>query len=271
MKKFFAVMLALAALPAFSASIELPDSLTSQQIEDVSTEFASNFSHTVVAAPETEGLWGVEVGLVGGKSKSPELADLVDDAGEDGSDFESLYHAGAFARAHFPFDLFVELSVLPERDISEVTIKNTTFGLGWNAGEFFTLPLDIAIGVNFSSSKISYEQEINNASTGNIPVNSEIDFDAKTRVAYLGFSKNFLFVTPYFKIGTAKMEADVDVAASGTNGTIFASGDQSESVSNSGGYYALGVNLQLLLLRFGIEASKTIDVGRVSGKLSLAF
>lgn len=271
MKMFFALMLALSALPAFAASIELPDTLTSKQIEDVSTEFAVNFSHTTVSAPETEGLWGLEVGIVGGKSKSPELSDLVSETGEDGDDFENLFHAGAFARAHFPFDLFVELSLLPEREISDITISNSTFGVGWNAGEFFNLPLDIALGVNFSKSKISYEQQINNASTGNVAVNSDIDFDAKTRVAYLGFSKNFLFFTPYFKVGTAKMEADVEVTASGTNGTIFASGDQSESASNSGGYYALGANLQLLMLRFGVEVSKTIDVGRASAKLAIAF
>lgn len=271
MKKLLAFGMTLMTSGAFAAAIELPDTLTKKQIEDVSNEFAINLSHTTVAAPETEGLWGVEVGLVAGQTGSPELSDLIDEAGEDGDDFKKVYHAGIFARAHFPFDLFLELSLLPEREISDITIKNTTYGLGWNAGEFFNLPLDVAIGANFSDSEITYEQEINNASTGNVPVDADVNFDASTRVYYVGVSKNFAFFTPYLKVGTASMEADVDVNASGNNGTIFASGNQKESTETSGSYYAVGANLQFLLLRFGVEASKTIDVGRVSGKLSIAF
>ena len=271
MKKFFVLALALASTGVFATSIELPDTLTTKQIEDVSSEFAVNLSHTAVAAPETEGIWGVEVGLIAGKTASPELADLIDETGEDGSDFKTIYHAGLMARAHFPLDLFAEMTTLPEREVSDVTIKNGTFGLGWNAGAFFNLPLDLAIGANFSNSEVTYSQVINNPSTGSVAIDSEIQFAAKTRVLYVGVSKKFLFFTPYAKIGTAKYDADVEVDAGGTSGTIFVSGDQKESVSGTGGYYAIGANLQFLLLRFGFEASRTLDIGRVSGKLSLAF
>ena len=266
MKKFLVLGALLLSTSAF-AQFELPDSLTDQQIEDVSAEFAVNLSHTVVAAPETSGLWGVEVGLVGGRSKSPELADLVDEAGEDGSDFEQIYHGGLMARAHFPLELFIELSLLPNREISDITIENKTLGLGWNAGAYFNLPLDLAIGANFSTSEISFKQVINNDSTGNNPVDSKINFDAKTRVFYLGVSRDFIFIIPYLKVGAATFESDVKVDA----GSIFASESKEESADGSGAYFALGANFQVLFFKFGIEASKTIDVGRLSGKFSLDF
>lgn len=105
MKKIIAVLLSFAAFSAFAQSPELPE-LNKKDLEKVANEFAMNFSHTAVAAPETEDLWGIEVGVVGGQTGSPNLKRVLDENGEDGSDFKNLYHAGLMARAHFPFDLF---------------------------------------------------------------------------------------------------------------------------------------------------------------------
>lgn len=269
MKKSISIALAAFSFSAFAAAPELPE-LSKSQLEKVSNEFAVDFSHTAVAAPETDGAWGVEIGIVGGATQSPELKDLVGEAGEDGSDYKSIYHAGAMARVHFPFDLFAEVTLLPEKEISDITVKNRTFALGWNAGAFFNWPLDVAIGANFSNTDLSFDQVINNSSTGNVDVNSTIDFKSKTRVLWLGVSKTFWFFTPYAKVGTAKTESDVKVDAS--TGTIFDfSSSQSESVSSTGGFFVVGANVQLLILRLGVEASQTADVKRISGKLSFAF
>ena len=266
MKKILTLALILLGNAALAAGPELP-TLTNQELEDVGNEFAVNLSHTAVAAPETNGLWGVEVGIVGGRTGSPELSDVVDRAGEDGSDFKNIYHAGLMARAHGPFELFAEMTVLPEREISDITIGNRTFGVGWNAGGFFNLPLDVAIGANISNSNIEFEQIINNASTSNTDVNSKVTFDAKTKIYWVGVSKTFLFVTPYLKLGKATSEAEIDTSV----GSILGSGQQSDDVSVDGNFFAAGANVQLLLLRLGVEVSKTNDVSRASAKLSLAF
>jgi hypothetical protein len=270
MKKIVASLLSIASISAYASAPELPDLASRAELEKVSNEFAVNFSHTVVAAPETDGLWGVEVGLVGGSTSSPKLAGLIDRAGEDGSKFKNLYHGGLMARAHFPLELFAEVSFLPERKISDVSVGNRSLGLGWNAGSYFNLPLDVAVGWNMSSTDVSFSQVINNASTANQPVNSKINFDANTSVFWTGVSKKFAIVTPYIKAGLARSEADAEI--SGTTGTIFTfSQSQKENVSSSGGYLAAGANLELLFFRMGIEASQTINVKRISGKLSVAF
>lgn len=258
MKKLLPFVLVLLSATSFAQDIQF-DNLTQSDVDNISKEFAANFAHTGVSAPETDGLWGVEVGLIAGKTSSPKLSDIINENGGDGTDFKSLYHAGLQARVHVPFDIFAEISMLPEREISGVTIKNTSFELGWNAGAFFNLPLDIALGVNRSSSEISFEQTQ--------PVASKITLESKTTMMWLGVSKTFLFVTPYVKLGTAKAESDLDSTVS-----IFDDNSITKrSTDNSGSYLALGANLQFAFFKIGAEASTILGVKRASAKLSFDF
>lgn len=255
MKYFLSLALAALSINAFANAPQFDD-LSKSDVENIAREFSANFAHTGVSAPETDGLWGVEVGIIAGKSKSPDLADVIDASGGDGDDFESLYHAGVMARAHFPFDLFAEISLLPEKEISDVKVKNTTFEIGWNAGGFFSLPVDLAVGLNMAKSDISFKQTQ--------PVASDISLESKTTMAWIGVSKTFLFVTPYLKIGTVKSDSDVKATAS-----IFEyTSNQKETVDNSGGYVALGANLQFAFLKLGFEASQIMSVKRASAKIS---
>jgi hypothetical protein len=259
MKKYLLPLLAVLTVPAFAADIEL-DNLSKKQVEDVTTEFAVNFSHTAVAAPETDGNWGVEVGLVAGQTGTPELKKTIEASGSSGSDFKSVYHAGLMARAHFPFDLFAELTVLPEREISDVTVSSKTLGLGWNFGGFFGWGLDVALGLNASSSAVDFKQNISGA-------DSKVSVDSQTRVAYIGVSKVFPIVTPYLKFGAAKQESDLKA----TTQIFTYTGDEKDTATKSGSYLAAGANLQLAFFKLGFEWSQTLDVKRVSGKLSLDF
>jgi hypothetical protein len=258
MKKFLPWALALLSTGALANDIQF-NNLTTKDIENVAREFSANFVHTGVSAPETDGVWGIEVGVIAGRSKSPDLSDVIQASGGNGSDFETLYHAAVMARAHFPFDLFAEMTILPEREISEVTIKSNSFEIGWNAGAFFNLPLDIAIGLNRSNSEISFSQTQ--------PVQTDISLESKTTVMWVGVSKTFLFVTPYLKFGAAKAESDF----ASTADILVDTNELKESVDNSGGYLAFGANLQFAFFKIGAEISKVMDVGRASGKISLDF
>lgn len=270
MKKLLFPLLAMLAVPAFAADIQL-DNLSKKDVENVTTEFAADLSHTAVAAPETDGLWGVEVGVVGGATGSPKLKKVIDAAGEDGKDFKTIYHAAVMARAHFPFDIFAELSVLPEREISDVTIASRSAALGWNAGAFFGLPLDLAVGAQMSQHDIEFKQTIQNSSTGNIPVDSKVALDGTTRVLWVGASKTFLFVTPYVKVGTARQESDIKVKGQGTIFNTTVTTGQSADAEKSGGYFVAGANFQLAFFKLGLEWGQTLGVRRASGKISFDF
>lgn len=258
MKKFATLALVLLSTSAFAAGPQFTN-LSKSDVENVAKEFSANFAHTGVSAPETDGLWGIEVGVVGGKTGSPDLKDVVDASGGDGSAVSSLYHAGAMARVHLPGDLFAELNILPEKEISDITVKNTSYELGWNAGGFFNLPFDVAFGVNMANSEMSFKQTT--------PVVSDTSLKSKTRIMWVGISKSIFFITPYVKAGT--VSADSDLKATGA--ILGYTASQSESVTNSGAYLALGANLQLAFLKLGFEASQIMSVKRASAKLSFDF
>jgi hypothetical protein len=257
---------ALSLCLTFSAFADVPQfsNLSKSDVEDVSKEFGANFSHTSVAAPETSGLWGIEVGVVGGKTKSPDFSDVIDSSGGDGSDFKNIYHGGLMARAHFPFDLFLEATVLPEQEISDVKVKSRSFGLGWNFGEFFNLPLDLAIGLDHGMGEVKFHQD------QNIPTStpdSDIKLKTKTTVYWLGASKTFAFFTPYVKAGVSKIQGDLDA----TGAILGYTASTSETVNLSGGYAALGANFQLLFFKLGLEGSQIQNTKKVSAKFSFDF
>lgn len=267
MKKLFLCAGLLASLTAQASTPTLQD-LSKKQVEEVANEFAMNFSHTVVSAPETSGLWGIEVGFLAGQTGSPKLSDVVDDAGEDGSDFKNIYHAGLLMRAHFPYEIFLEASLLPERKISEVNVSSRSFGLGWNFGSFFSLPLDLAIGTSLSASKIKFKQDT--TFMGN-PTPTTISVDSSTHTYWIGASKTFLFFTPYVKLGLIGSDSKVKSSVAGTVFGQDIAGKKSVDVDSSGNYWALGANFDFAFFKFGVETSRQSDVSRSSAKISVDF
>lgn len=242
--------------------------LSKKQVEEVANEFAMNFSHTVVSAPETGGLWGIEVGFLAGQTGSPKLKDVVNEAGEDGSDFKNVYHAGLLLRAHLPYEIFLEASFLPERKISEVNVNSQSLGLGWNFGSYFSLPLDLAVGASISGSKIKFKQDT--TYLGN-PTPTTISVDSSTRTYWIGASKTFLFFTPYLKVGMIGSDSEVKSSVAGTVFGQDIAGKKKVDVDSSGNYWALGANLDFAFFKFGVETSRQSDVSRSSAKISVDF
>lgn len=255
---------ALSLCLSFSAFADQPqfNNLSKDDVKDVSKEFGANFSHTSVAAPETDGAWGIEVGAIGGTSKSPNFSDVIEDSGGKGKDFKSIYHAGLMARVHFPFEIFAEATYLPEQEISDVKVKSNSFGVGWNVGGFFSLPLDLAVGLDYGTGEVKFHQDAD----GLVP-ESDINLKTKTTVYWVGASKTFAFFTPYVKVGTSRIEGDLDA----TGAILGYTASTNEKVNLSGSYFAAGANLQFFFVKLGIEGSQIQDTRRVSGKLSFDF
>jgi hypothetical protein len=257
--KNFALALALTcSLPALANGPQFSN-LSKSDVENVTREFGANFTHTVVAAPETDGLWGVEVGLVAGQTASPDFKGVIEDSGGSGSDFKNLYHAGAIARVHLPLDFFAEVNLLPEQEINDVSIGNQSYGIGWNLGGFIGLPLDVAVGAGRANTKISFKQTT--------PINADIKLETTTTNYWVGVSKTILFFTPYAKFGTSTIDGDL----SATGQILGYTASTKEEVSVNGNYLAIGANFQLLFLKLGVEHTQTHGTQRLSGKLSLDF
>lgn len=249
---FFSVLSAHAA-PQF-------DNLSKEDVKDVVREFGANFSHTTVSAPQTNGLWGVEVGIVAGQTSTPDLKRIVENSGGDGSDAESLYHAGIIGRVHVPLEIFAEINLLPEQEFDDISVQNRSFGLGWNPGRFFGLPLDLAVGVGKANGEMTFTQTS--------PTPSTITLETITTNYWVGVSKTFLFFTPYLKVGTSSVEGDLSGTAS-----IFGytASTKQHIESMSGNFFTAGANFKLALLNLGLETSQVMGVKRISGKISFGF
>lgn len=259
--KFLLMLSLFISIPAFAQQL---NNLSKSDVENVTEEFGANFAHTVVAAPETNGGWGVEIGVAGGITSSPKFKGVVEDSGGDGKDFKNIYHAGVFGRVHIPFDIFAEVSLLPEQEFSDVKIKSQSFGAGWNVGGFFNWPVDLAIGFSRGTGEVSFSQAQDLATS--TPA-ADVKFETATTIYYAGLSKTFLFVTPYVKFGAASIDGELDA----TGNILTYQAQQSEEVSLSGGYMAAGLNVNIFFLKIGAEYSKIIDVSRTSVKLSFDF
>jgi hypothetical protein len=258
--KILVILSLLISLPVFAQQFS---NLTKKDVENVTEEFGANFSHTVVAAPETKGIWGIEAGVVAGMTASPKFKGVIEDSGGDGKKFKNIYNAAVFGRLHVPFDLFVEAAFLPEQEIQEIKFKSQSFGAGWNAGGFFKWPVDLALGFSQGSGEINFTQT---QDTTTVPVTpaADISFETKTTIYYAALSKTFLFATPYAKFGTASINGQLDA-----NASIFGyTAEQSEDISLSGGYMAFGINVNFLFLKIGAEYSKVLDVSKTAAKLS---
>lgn len=262
-KSLLALSFVLAIPTAYSQSIQITD-LTKDDVEDVSVEFGGNFAHTAVAAPETDGAWGIEVGVVGGKTKSPNFSDVIDASGGDGSDFTSIYHAGAMARVHLPFDIFAEATYLPEQEFDDVKIKSQSFGVGWNAGGFFSWPVDVAIGFDYGTGDVKFHQDAD--VPNNVP-ETDVKLTTKTSTYWIGVSKTFWLITPYAKLGQSNIDGELKA-----DGQILTySATTNEKVNLSGTFLAAGLNFQLFFIKLGAEVSQISDARRFSGKLSFDF
>lgn len=258
MKKTLAIALSALSFGALASGPQF-NNITKEDVKNITKEFGTNFSHTVVAAPETNGMWGIEVGVVGGQTSSKKFSDIVERSGGDGKDFKNVYHAGIFARAHFPFEIFAEASFLPEQKISDVKIKSNSFGIGWNAGNFFALPIDLTVAADVSNGEINFNQTT--------PVATNIDLKTTTTNYWVGISRRFVFVTPYVKVGTST----VDGALKGDASIFQFSTSTKEKASVTGSYLAYGANFEFLGIRLGVEGTSMHNTQRVSGKLSYSF
>ena len=270
MKKLFLAVSLLSSFSVLASDIKL-EQLSKKDVEDVSKEFATNFTHSIATAPSTDGLWGVEFGVTASTMDSPKLGKVVDNSGGEGKDFETLYSGGGYLRVHVPFELFFETSVLPKSKIADVEFNNTTFAVGWNAGRFFNLPFDLTAGYDVANGEIAFSQTL--VIPPGVDGNTDISLESATQKAWLGVSKKFLVFTPYAKLGVINMKSTLKAtgtAASQVFDMTFTQ-QQQETVKESSTYWAAGVQIDLSVLTIGVEAMSALDNTRYAAKFGFSF
>ncbi|MGZ3692919.1 MAG: DUF6588 family protein [Bdellovibrionota bacterium] len=269
--------LALAVSPvAASAATFTLQNLTAGDYDKIVKEFSSDFSYsTVTPASSLGGLGGFELGVIGGKTKSPELYNLVKTADASTSFKGDLYHGGVVGRVGLPFSLTAEVLVFPKKKFKEVSFQEAGGAVMWTPTDDLLswLPVNISTKFHVLKTKVAYSQNV----TVTAPV-------AGTGVANIAFddtlwglqalvSKKFFFLEPYAGLGFIRAKGDLKVDASGT--TTFFSGNfasNNEAVSKpSSVQFLAGLDARFLLLSVGAEYQKAFGTHSITGRLSFRF
>jgi len=272
MKKFSIFLtLFLLNFNSFAESFTL-DSLSQSEVDEISKEFAANFSHTTVAPASTLGqIFGFEIGLLGGMTTSTTI-DKVAKEFDASSGMDKIPHVGIMGAVSLPLGFTVEANFIPKITTDANSLYNVSGAVKWTATSLIpAATFDLALRVHSGLSEFSYSSVINNTSTGNQNVNTKASWKNSSFGFNVEFSKKLLFIEPYIGYGRVNTTTDIGLTANTTVSIFTFSSANSYSASNSGSHIYYGLNLNLFILKIGGEYSKVMGVEKYTGKATIYF
>ncbi|MBX7231153.1 MAG: hypothetical protein K1X29_03605 [Bdellovibrionales bacterium] len=260
--KFLSLLLLFQANVLAHASSLAFQNLSDGDVKELVNEFSANFTHTSVSGASPLGsLLGVELGLIGGRTRSPQMDSLAKSA-DPSVDANPIYHGGILGVVSVPFGLTLEASLLPKFSTSSFDVRNLGLAIKWSlTSSVIELPVSLAIKLHHMGTKLHFSQTVSS-------VQSTVDVEDKVNGALLLVSKDFVVVEPYLGFGVLKAKGDFDV--SGTT-TFFSSGVTSKSAEQSSAQFLLGVEAHLLVLKLGLEVARQFGTTSATGKVSFYF
>jgi hypothetical protein len=267
------LILLLVLSTSFSAYASAPslDNLSEIDAKEIGKEFGANFVHTTVSPASSLGsIIGFEVGLAAGATSTPKIEEISSSV-DSSADISAIPHAGLIGALSVPGGFTLEVNMIPERDMSDVSFEHFSGALKWTITNAIPLPFDLALRLHGSSSTLSYSDTINNSTTSNQDVDTTVSFGTSSLGANLSASVNALVFEPYAGIGFVKTETDIETSASTSVGIFNFSNDQKFTAENSGTHIFAGANINLFVLKLGFEYGKVMDLTRMTFKLSAYF
>ncbi|MES2962362.1 MAG: DUF6588 family protein [Bdellovibrionota bacterium] len=258
------------AIGAHAQSPALP-TLSQSDFNNVIRELAANsLFNSVTPASSLGALFGVEVGLTGGVTNTPEINRLVNTQIPN-TKADYFPHASLLAAVTFPIAVTAEVLYVPQ--VSSQSVKYDAVGaaLKWTPTDgLLVWPLNMSVRGFLTKTKVSFNQIINNASTANQDVNTTVTYDGEVKGLQLLVSPKVIPVLePYAGIGQYYASGKMDV--SGTAQLFNFSSAQSASSSPTTTAYLLGLDVRLLVLAFGVQYERAFDTSVYTGRLSLRF
>lgn len=246
------------------------DNLTDEDFDKISKEFSANSTlHSVMGAGSLGSIFGFQVGLTGGITKTPET-DAIVKRSAPSSSVQAFPHAALLAAVTIPFGLTAEATFIPQINSSGFEYNQYAGALKWTMTDniLSILPLNIAVRGFLSKTTMSFSQVINNSSTGNQNVDATVKYDGTvTGLQLLASPKLIPIIEPYVGVGVLSGNSKL----SSSIGSVFASGSTSKEVSPTSTQFLLGADIRLLLIGAGVEYSRAFGTESYTMKFSLGF
>lgn len=247
------------------------NNLSQDDFDKAIRELSANSSyHSVTGAGTLGSIFGFEVALVGGLSNTPDI-NAYSKQVDASADISRLPHAALLLGASVPLGFTGELLFFPESSFSSVKYQQFGASVKWTATDLLVLPFNLAVRGFMTSNKMSFNQVLQNSSTGNVPTDVTVTQDNSQIGVQLLASPNLPFVEPYVGIGTIKANGKLAVSGT-TTGTIFGfTSAQSAESSPVSTQLLVGVNVNLLIVNLGLEWSRAFERDSYNLKLGLRF
>lgn len=246
--------------------------LSQSDTDDISKEMAANFTHTMISGASPLGtIFGAEAGMILGQTTTPKIDSVSTKISSSASvsSIPTFALVGAFS---IPFGFTGEVNFFPKITYNGFAVMNESLAVKWCFSCLISdRPFDLGIRLFAGTGEISYSSNVNNASTGNVNVNTKATWKSKTSGYNFVLSKKFLFLEPYVGYGEIHANTDIGVTAKSAVSIFNFTSSSSYSSSNSGAEMFAGINLNMFLFKLGAEYSKIMGVSKVAGKFSFYF
>jgi len=261
---FTAVCLIL--FPGLVGASSLPlQNLDGQDFRDVIKDLSANSLHTSVSGASSLGtIFGFEIGLVGGVTRTSRLNSLAQEV-DSSADAKTLPHAELLGVLTVPLGLTAEVGYMPKVGSDDFKYGMYAAAVKWTPTDLLLdWPLSVAVKGHISRARADFKATI---------VNTPTQFEYKNTVTGLMVlaSKNFALFEPYVGFGWIRGRGELLTSGSTTvfdSSYTLASGAQETVVS---AHYLAGIELKLLTFKLGAEYARAFDTTRMTGKLSLSF
>ncbi len=252
------------SLTGLSASAAGPSfqNLSDEDFKKVVQDLSANFTHTSVSGASALGdIWGFELGLVGGTTKTPELNKFAKEV-EPSADLDQVPHGEIIGMLSIPFALTGEVGFIPKVGSDEFKFNSIHGALKWTPSElFFDWPVSLAAKVQYSKVNATFKDTINTIPT-------TFDYDQSILGGSVIVSKNFAIVEPYAGFGYLQADGKMNVTGSPT---VFSGARTSASSKPSSSMFMVGTEVKLLVVKLGVEYMNAFDTSRFTGKVSFYF
>jgi len=252
-----------------SAGITLTN-ISQSDYGNIVKDFSADAMFTTVSPASSLGkLWGGEIGVLAGITKTPRIQTIVRSADSTAKNVDKFPHGDIMAALTIPWGFTLEGVAFPRIKISTVNYESYGGAAKWTFSDLISedFPIPMAFRAFYTQSRIAYTQP---ASTGSA-VSLNVDFKDSIYGGQFLASYKLLFAEPYMGIGWTKAVGDITVAGSTTIfATSFTSSQTASDTENAFHYFA-GFNLQFGFFVMGAEYERAYATNSVTGKLSARF
>ncbi len=245
------------------AAVQLTN-ITDADFENITKEMSANFTHSsIMGASKMGTVLGFQFGIIAAQTATPNIDAIA--KRNPGSELPSLYNAGLMGAVGIPMGLAFEVVMIPKLSSAGASLSANSFAIKYNINEVIpVLPVNLAVRGFTSNASFGFAQVV---SSINVDVNN------KTNVSgiQLLLSPMFPMVEPYVGIGL--LSGSNELSVTGSN-PIFAPGfstAQSATKSVSSTQMLAGVDVNLLILKLGLEYSQSFGSSRTGFILAFGF